>query len=142
MHKVRSIGMYNVAVVEEAKGLKIIINLFLKEESEAKQAFQRPHETVGVLIGMTSRSLHCRDGPEVAGMQLNKIIFHPGRVLTGSFMTPRAQKEKQSTAPTQWEPQLTNVASTNMGGDGACAELDFRRTEGTHPRRQKRGGFW
>ena len=74
-HKVCDICMDNISVLEEAKGLKIIGHLFPKVEGGAKQAFQRPHETVGVLICITSWLLHCKDGPEEARIQLNKSIF-------------------------------------------------------------------
>ena len=49
-HKVHAIGMDSKSVVEEAKGLKGIIHLFLTEECASKQACHRPHGAVILLI--------------------------------------------------------------------------------------------
>ena len=60
-HEVHAVGM-DIAVVEEARELENLANLFPRAENKAKLAFSRPHGTVDVLIGIVSRSLHCKDG--------------------------------------------------------------------------------
>ena len=41
------------------------------------KAFNRPHGQVQLLIGMASRSLHCKDGHETGELRLNRNIFLP-----------------------------------------------------------------
>ena len=76
-HEVRAVGMDSKAVVEETREVKDLVNLFPGAVNKAKLAFNRPHGTVNMLIGMATRSLHCKDGLEVGKIWLNKSVFSP-----------------------------------------------------------------
>ena len=111
-------------------GLKKIIHVFPKAESEANKAFQRPHGTVGVLICMTSKLLHCKDWPEEAETRLNQSILSQNscyRVASWLHEPIRSSRAQ-------------HIASTSKGGNGACAKFSVSRAEGTTQRRHK-GSF-
>ena len=50
---------------------------------EEARAFNRPHGTVQLLIGMALLSLHSRDRHKAGDLRLYMTVFHPGWVLTG-----------------------------------------------------------
>ena len=102
--------MDSKAVVEETREVKDIVNLFPGAVNKAKLAFNRPHSKNNVLIGMASRSLHCKDGLEVGKMRLNKSMFSPECALTGSIISPQADKGQEDTASTKAKQKSTNNA--------------------------------
>ena len=75
--------------------------------------FSRPYGTVSVLIGMASRSLHCKYGLEVGELRLNRNMFSPGLVLTGSVATPQGEMGRKKGEPTTARVQSMNFASTS-----------------------------
>ena len=82
-HMIQAIGLDSLTEVESAPKAMKLKELFPQAGKEAGKAFNRPHGNVNVMLGMASRSLHCKDCLEAGDLRLNKPVFSPGWVLTG-----------------------------------------------------------
>ena len=81
--------------------------MFPEVMADAAEAFCRPYGRVDIMLGMESRSLHCRDGYKVDNLRLNRSIFAPWWFLTGQV--PAAVSRRKglrvkscSTAQRKW----------------------------------------
>ena len=74
-HEVSAIGVDTITSMAEADRVKDLVMLFQEATRQAKQAFVRPHGTLNVLLGMASRSLHCKDGLEAGQLRMNRTLF-------------------------------------------------------------------
>ena len=76
-HLIQALGMGSLMAAAKAPRTKVLISKFTQVNCQSIKAFDRPHGKVDVMLGMLSRSLHCRDGQESGKLRLNTRIFAP-----------------------------------------------------------------
>ena len=85
-HNIQGIGLDSLTKVDREMEVVKLIKLLTELGEEPEKAFSRPHGKVEGMLGMSSRSLHCKDGHEEGDLSRNKIIVAPWRVLTGRVL--------------------------------------------------------
>ena len=70
-HMIQAIGLDSLTEVESApKVMKL-------------KLVNRPQRKVNIMLGMASKSLHCKKGLKAGDLRLNKPVFSPVWVITG-----------------------------------------------------------
>ena len=103
MHEVEAVGMDSLLTFTPAQEAKELAIQFQSADHNGKEGFNRPCKKVQLMLGMTSRSLHCTDSMEAGGLHMSRSGFYPGWVLTGCAESPATQDhgDKSSTSSTQ-----------------------------------------
>ena len=92
-HNMKAAGVDCIAEVKRAPKVKHLSSMFPDAEAVAARAFSRPYGSMHVVLGMESRSLHCRGGYKADNIRLNTSIFPPGYVQTGKALAAVSKRE-------------------------------------------------
>ena len=87
-HLIQMVSVDEIRQIRKAQKVWSLVALFPGAGQIQDNAFNRPHGTVHLLLGMASRSLHSRVGCKAGELRLNKPVFRPGCVLTGKISSP------------------------------------------------------
>ena len=82
-HNIQAIGLESLTEGEHAPEVAKLRRFFPEACKEATKAFSRPHGKIDIKLGMSSRSLHCKNGSEAGNLRLNKSVFIPEWVWIG-----------------------------------------------------------
>ena len=90
----------------------------------------RPYGTLEVLLGMSSRSVHCKDGREVGELRLNKSIFYPGCVLTGCAPAVQDGKEEINKKAATTKPRGSSSRTSDDKGSSSSESCRCQKQHG------------
>ena len=82
-HNIQAIGLESLTEGEHAPEVAKLKRFFSEACEEATKTFSRRHGTIDILLGMSSRSLHCKNVSEAGDLRLNKSVFIPEWVWIG-----------------------------------------------------------
>ena len=77
-HNMKAVGLERIKEVEHALRVKLLRSIFPEAKEDVAEVFSRPHGKVDMVLGMKSRSLHCREKYDAGNLRLNRSVFAPG----------------------------------------------------------------
>ena len=131
-HEVLAIGKITLVEVPRAPEIKQLAEHFPEVASEGRQALNRPHGTVKVLLRMASQPLHFKKEVELGKHRLNKSMFSPGWVLTGSkpeVTETRMKDTPEETGTDTQHDRAKSISLESVGNQEHTLRCSFRNSK-------------
>ena len=74
-HSATAVALGSISKVKRAPNNNLLMHTILNSSKHIQRAFNTTHSSVDIMLGIESRSLHCRDRYKVGNIRLNRSVF-------------------------------------------------------------------